>query len=226
MSKLLNDLNVSFETAKAALKGCGSVSTKSLSINSVVPEEAVEILHRRLEHIVPQKNHRQRKKNKSTRKNKKNVEKPSTCLQYMKKPSSFNYCQSLFFDDKQPPKQVLNIRKALQDLLGEEYVCMRMPLFRTIGSITKTRVVKYKYYYYSVTGRRRFVKEECFATWILCVLSEAVNKGKISKIDYCVFVKTNKLLEVLKSKKNTNKPASKRPWVSVVSVPFGGMNRR
>lgn len=225
MSTLLNDLNISFETAKAALKGCGATWTKSLSINSVVPEEAAEILRRQLRQITPQnKNHHRKKK--STRKNKKNVEKPSTCMQYMKKPSSFNYCQSLFFDDKQPPKQVLNIRKALQDLLGEEYVCMRMPLFRTIGSITKTRVVKYKYYYYSVTGRRRFVKEECFATWILCALSEAVNKGKISKIDYCVFVKTNKLLEVLKPKKNTNKPASKRPWVSVVSVPFGGMNRR
>ncbi len=52
-----------------------------------------------------------------------------------------------------------------------------------------------------------------------------IAEGHITKMDYHLFVKTY-LSEVLKSKKKKTKSAKKRQWVSIVSVPFGGMNRR
>lgn len=225
MSTLLNDLNISFKTAKAALKGSRSAAVKSFSINSIVSEEDEEELRRQFGNKPPQNEQQQKRQKKPKGKNKQTAEKPLTFTQYMKNHRPFNYCQSRFFHDKQPPKQVLNIRKALEDLLGEEYISKDMPLFKTMGSTTKMLVVKYKYYYYSITSRRTLVKDECFATWIACALSEAVNKGNISKIDYYVFVKKYNLLDVVKPKKKA-KPAKKRPWVSIISVPFGGMNRR
>lgn len=264
MNKLLHDLNISLETANAALRGSRTAGVKTYSINSVVSEKdeeklrqqfgykgrtkaqkqtpdvnssntpsqmssegncvpkqtPLDILKSQTAHLKTTKG--QKKRNSKT---KATVEKPLTFSQYMKNPRHLNTCQNRFLYGKIVPKQVASIRDALRNLLGEEYVSKEMPLFKVVGSTTKTYVVKYKYYYFSITGRRTLVKEECFATWIACALSEAVNKGHITKMDYHLFVKTY-LSEVLKPKKKKTKPAKKKQWVSIVSVPFGGMNRR
>ena len=143
----------------------------------------------------------------------------------MKNSRHLNTCQNRFFFGKIVPNRVASIRDELRNLLGEEYIGKEMPLFKVVGSVTKAYIVKYKYYYFSTTGRKTLIKDECYATWIACALSEAVNKGHISKMDYHLFIKTY-LSEVLKPKKKKTKSAKKRQWVSIVSVPFGGMNRR
>ncbi len=264
MNKILHDLNISLETANAALRGSKTAGAKSYSLNSVVSEKDEEKLRQQFGYKDKAKAHKQRpnvnsldtpsqtssksnniskptpldilksqtahlqttkgqkKRNSMT---KATVEKPLTFSQYMKTPRHLNTCQNRFFFGKIVPKQAASIREALRNLLGEEYVSKEIPLFKVVGSTTKAYVVKYKFYYFSITGHRTLVKEECFATWIASALSEAVNKGHITKMDYHLFVKTY-LSEVLKSKKKKTKSAKKRQWVSIVSVPFGGMNRR
>lgn len=264
MNKIMHDLNISLETANAALRGSKAMGVKSYSINSVVSGKDEEKLQQKFGYKDKAKAHKQRPdvnssdtplqksskgnnipkptpldilksqtahltttkgQKKRNSRTKATVEKPLTFSKYMKAPRHLNTCQNRFFFGKIVPKQAANIRETLRNLLGEEYIGKEMPLFKVVDSTNKTYVVKYKYYYFSITGRRTLVKEECFATWIACALSEAVNKGHITKMDYHLFVKTY-LSEVLKSKKKKTKSAKKRQWVSIVSVPFGGMNRR
>lgn len=138
---------------------------------------------------------------------------------------SFYSCFSLFNNELRETKKFAAIKQEMDRVFGEGTLPGDIHLFRTATS--NNLIVNYKYYYYSLSGRKTLVKYTCIATWLACIFSEAVNKGLMSKVDYRLFFKNNlwQYIESLKPKKKT-KPAKKRQWVSVVSVPFGGMNRR
>lgn len=141
-------------------------------------------------------------------------------MKFMTAERSFTSCSSEFKNSK---VNLLNrLYKELFMTLGDSFFNDTIPLYHSM-KINKRGVVSYDYYYYTLNWRKKLVPKTCMATWIACFLSEAVNKDLLSKCDYSQLYKDylRAYLGTLKRKKKR-----KKQWVSVVSVPFGGMNKR
>ena len=133
---------------------------------------------------------------------------------------SFTSCAREFRNSK---VNLLNrLYNELIMMFGDSFFNDTIPLFHSMKT-NKYNVVSYDYYYYTLNWRKKLVPKTCMATWIACFLSEAVNKDLLSKFDYSQLYKDylRAYLGTLKRKKK-----GKKQWYSVVSVPFGGMNKK
>ena len=141
-------------------------------------------------------------------------------MEIMTADRSFTSCAREFKNSR------VNLLNRLNDelimMLGESFFNDSIPLFHSMKT-NKYNVVSYDYYYYTLNWRKKLAPKTCFATWIACFLSEAVNMDLLSKFEYSQFYKKHlrAFLGTLKRKKK-----GKKQWYSVVSVPFGGMNKR
>ena len=141
-------------------------------------------------------------------------------MEIMTADRSFTSCAREFRNSK---VNLLNrLYNELIMMLGDSFFNDAIPLFHSMKT-NKYNVVSYDYYYYTLSWRKKLVPKTCMATWIACFLSEAVNNDLLSKYDYSQLYKDHlrAYLGTLKRKK-----IGKKRWYSVVSVPFGGMNKR
>ena len=228
LSELLNALNISLPTAVYALNDAVSASKgKKYTLNTVMSAEETHVL---TEYARNFSGTNKEPKGRINRKNaKKGKGKPahfntSKSMPFTSK-RSFNSCLTFFNSELKDTATFAAIKEEMDRVFGGDVKLRSKDLFRTASS--NSMIVNYKYYYYSLNGHKTLVADTCVATWLACLFSEAVNRGLMSKIDYHLFFKNHlwRYIESIKSK-GKSKPAKKRPWVSIVSVPFGGMNRR
>lgn len=227
LSELLNALNISLSTAVDVLNDAVTTAEgKTYTLNTAVSEEEVKVLTEyarnfNVSEIKPKHNKNIKKdkgKKKPARFN------PSKSMPFTSK-RSFNSCFVIFYNEMKDTAAFASIKEEMSKVFGEDVTLRKNNLFRVASS--KNIIVNYKYYYYSLNGRKTLIVDTCIATWLACLFSEAVNKGLMSKVDYHLFFKNHlwRHIEAVKPKSKA-KPAKKRPWVSIVSIPFGGMNRR
>ena len=227
MSELLNDLNISLTSAVKALSEAGMGNKdKAYSLNSSLSTDEALILT-----TYARNNRRKLSKAKGKNQNNKTGEKSKKVKSSdsFTRLKSFNSCYSFYFNNIREKESFAPIQEKMVKVFGEELKPSTLQLFRS-GKIAKNFNVTYTYYYYSLRGHKSLVQVQCFATWLASLFSEAVNKGLITKIDYHLFFKEHlyNYIEAVKPKRKKKpiSPKHKRPWVSIVSVPFGGMNRR
>lgn len=225
LSDLLNNLNISLDTAIKALKSMGKDNGgKLFTLNSPMSEEDAMMLTAYLKSDNKSKKKKSKKKsnNPSNLQNKNNPSKgKQNSSHVVTSPRGFSSCLSTFKCEAKSNKNLACIKEEMDKLFGENVTFGNQYLFREMA--IKQIAVQYKYYYFSLRGRKTLIKHKCLATWLASIFSEAVNKELITKVEYYMFFK--KHLSPYFKKVN-KKPAKKRPWVSIVSVPFGGMNRR
>ena len=220
LGSLLNDLNITLDTAKERLKEAGKMDgRKEYTLNTVVSEEIVKILS---SYSLPHREKTNLQITKKKIKTKANNKPPQNPVS-LKKSQSFDSCASSFYKNMNSVEAFADIKKELKRVFGNEISVSKLPLFKT--KVIKGINVHYKYHYYALNGRKVLIKHRCIATWLASIFSEAVNQEKISKADYRQIYKTFFWKPIQSMKKKSVMP-QKRPWVSVVSVPFGGMNRR
>lgn len=224
LGSLLNDLNISLDTAKEILKKSEiKGDRKEFTLNTVVSEEEMQMLSS-YSHSLSEKN-----KPKAPKKiNKpKGINKPLNHLVKPKNPMtsglSFESCAAYFNLNQEKIEIFDDIKKELKRIYGNEVGVYKLPLFKT--RVIKGIKVSYKYHYYALNGRKSLIEHRCVATWLASIFSEAVNQEKISKADYRQIYKTYLWKPIQSMKKKPAMP-KRRAWVSVVSVPFGGMNKK
>ena len=221
LGSILNDLNITLDTAIERLKKAGIKNArKDFTLNTVVSEEEIQILSTNP--------HKERNNSKGHKKNKikkdnKQSQKPIGIKKIMTSSQSFPSCASSFFKNQSQIDIFPVIKNELKRVFGNEASISKLPLFKT--KVIKGINIQYKYHYFGLNGRMTLIKHRCVATWLASIFSEAVNQEKISKADYRQIYKTF-LWKPIQSLKKKSVMPNKRPWVSVVSVPFGGMNRR
>jgi len=220
--QLLNDLNISLDTAIKRLKRAGLLrADKSYTLNSVVSDSEYSLL---TTEDISKKEKGKKSKGKSSCAN------SSAAISYKKMVTAhcgFTSCYSYFMLKTENYKKLAAIKQEMDKIFGEDAKAVDFSLARMMN--TKGINVTYKYYYYSQTGRKSYIKDEnkCLLTWIASVFSEAVNKELVTKGEYHLFYKTYLAQEFdAKKKKQKFKRPKISKWVSVVSVPFGGMNKR
>ena len=225
--QLLNDLNITFETAIERLREAGALmADKDYSLNSVVSDEEYLVLLHSNKKRKGCKGKSQPQKKASTKGHEANSNHPSTYKKMVTAPCGFTSCYSYFMLKAESYKQMSAIKQEMDKVFGEnakagDFRLARVPKIKGIK-------VAYKYYYYSQTGRRSYIKDEnkCLLTWMASVFSEAVNKELITKADYHSFFMKYLAPELVAKKKRKFKSPKMSHWVSIVSVPFGGMNKR
>ncbi|MBR1502953.1 MAG: hypothetical protein IJ618_03600 [Prevotella sp.] len=219
LGSLLNDLNITLDTAKERLKKTG----KEYTLNTVVSENEIKMLssysHSLAENTISTK----AKKKKKAKANNKQAQKPVSLKKSMTSGKSFSSCATNFNINQKEIEMFAEIKKEMKRLFGDDLIVSKLPLFKT--KVIKGINVNYKYHYYAMNGHKVLIKNRCIATWLASIFSEAVNQERISKADYRQIYKTY-LWKYIQSMKKKSVMPQKRPWVSVVSVPFGGMNRR
>ena len=224
LGSLLNDLNISLDTAKEMLKKLGIKSErKEFTLNTVVSEKEMQMLSS-YSHSLSEKNKPKapKKKNKTKGKNKP-LNHHVTPKKSMTSGLSFDSCATYFNSNQEEIEMFADIKKELIRIYGNEIGVYKLPLFKT--RVIKDIKVSYKYHYYALNGRKTLITHRCVATWLASIFSEALNQGKISKADYRQIYKTYLWKPIQSMKKKSVRP-KRRPWVSIVSVPFGGMNKK
>ena len=224
IGSLLNDLNISFDTAKNLLKKSGIRDVgEEYTLNSVVSEKELEVLSS-YSHSIKEKtiSKKQRKKTKP-KPSKKTPQKSVSLKKAMTSGHSFASCATKFNNNQKKIDEFVDLKKELKRIFGNEVAVSKLPLFKTM--VIKGIKVNYKYLYYALNGHKVLIKHKCVATWLASIFSEAVNQEKISKADYREIYRAYLSKPIQSSKKKSVRPKS-RPWVSIVSVPFGGMNKR
>ena len=219
LGSLLNDLNITLDTAMERLKKPG----KKYTLNTVVSEEDVKVLSSYSQSLREKAKPPKAKKKKKSKANNKSPQKPVSLKKPMTRGQSFSSCATYFNTNQKEIEAFADIKKELKRIFGNDMVVSKLPLFKT--KVIKGITVNYKYHYYAVNGRKVLIKNRCVATWLASIFSEAVNQEEIYKADYRQIYKTY-LWKPIQSMKKKSVMPQKRPWVSVVSVPFGGMNRR
>lgn len=219
LGRLLNDLNITLDTAKERLKK----PWKEYTLNTVVSEEDIKLLSSYSQTLKENDTPKSSKKKKKTKANNKPIQKPISPQKAMTFGQSFDSCATYFNSIQKEIETFADIKKELKRVFGDEIVLSKLPLFKT--KVIKGIKVNYKYHYFALNGRKVLVKNRCVATWLASIFSEAVNLEKISKADYRQIYKTY-LWKYIQSMKKKSVMPKKRPWVSVVSVPFGGMNKK
>lgn len=134
---------------------------------------------------------------------------------------SFIECLNCFRTNVDKDEWCKSVYEEMKRMFGEDVSIGKLPLATTM-KIKQIRVQR-DYYYFSIRGNKKVINCKCIPSWLACIASEALNQNKISRVEYQSFFKKY-LWRSLQSKKPTT--PKKRRWVSVVSVPFGGMNRR
>ena len=219
LGSLLNDLNITLDTARKRLKTPG----KEYTLNTVVSENEIKMLSSYSRSLGEKTISTKAKKKKKTKVNNKQVQKPVSLKKSLTSSQSFASCATNFNINQKEIEMFAEIKKELKRVFGNDLVVSKLPLFKT--KVIKGINVNYKYHYYALNGHKVLIKNRCIATWLASLFSEAVNLEIISKADYRQIYKTYLWKYIQSMKKKTVMP-KKRPWVSVVSVPFGGMNRR
>lgn len=219
LGSLLNDLNITLDTAMERLKE----PSKKYTLNTVVSEEDVKVLSSYSQSLREKTNSPKAKKKKKSKANNKSPQKPVSLKKPMTRGQNCASCATYFNTNQKEIEAFADIKKELKRIFGNDMVVSKLPLFKT--KVIKGFNVNYKYHYYALNGRKVIIKNRCIATWLASIFSEAVNQEKISKADYRQIYKTY-LWKPIQSMKKKSVMPKKRPWVSVVSVPFGGMNRR
>ena len=221
-SSLLNDLNITLDTAKERLKKSGMMDGRKVyTLNTVVSEEEIKILSSYQQILRENTIHKTSNKKNHCNKNK-TSQSPISPQMHMTCGHSFTYCATHFNKNSEKIEEFADIKKELVHIFGNDMITIKLPLFKTME--IKGNNVYYKYYYYAMNGHKVNIKHSCIATWLACIISEAVNQKKMLKADYKQIFKTY-LWKPIQSTKMKSVKRRKRPWVSVVSVPFGGMNR-
>lgn len=219
LGSLLNELNITFDTAMERLKKPG----KEYSLNTIVSEEDIKILSSYSQSLIDKAKPPKAKKKKKEKSNNKSPQKPVSLKMPMTRGLSFSSCATYFNTNQKEIESFADIKKELKRVFGNDMAVSKLSLFKT--KVIKGINVNYKYHYYALNGRKVLIKHRCIATWLASIFSEAINQEKISKAEYRQIYKTFFWKPIQSLKKKTVIPR-KRPWVSVVSVPFGGMNRR
>ncbi len=219
LGSLLNDLNITLDTARKRLKTPG----KEYTLNTVVSENEIKMLSSYSRSLGEKTISTKAKKKKKTKVNNKQVQKPVSLKKSLTSSQSFASCATNFNINQKEIEMFAEIKKELKRVFGNDLVVSKLPLFKT--KVIKGINVNYKYHYYALNGHKVLIKNRCIATWLASLFSEAVNQEIISKADYRQIYKIYLWKYIQSMKKKTVMP-KKRPWVSVVSVPFGGMNRR
>ena len=118
------------------------------------------------------------------------------------------------------------IEKDIENVQKKRIEILNMPLYETMVISKGTKVAR-KHYFYTLSFRKKLISTECIGTWLACKLSGAVNENFITKETYLI-IYSKYLHEYIKQIKSTpsRKTGSHKTWYSVVSVPFGGMNKR
>lgn len=189
------------------------------TLNTVVSEEDIKMLS---SYSLPLKEKALTPKAKKKKKTKANNKSPQNPVS-LKKSQSFDSCARSFYKNMNSVEAFADIKKELKRVFGNEISVSKLPLLKT--KVIKGINVHYKYHYYALNGHKVLIKHRCMATWLASIFSEAVNQEKISKAEYRHIYKSFFWKPIQSMKKKPVMP-KKRPWVSVVSVPFGGMNRR
>ena len=225
LSTLLNDLSISLETANKALKNMGKNNGgKEYTLNSSITEEDAE----KLVAFINSDSKKKKTKKKDYNPNKDNSYSPKALSfhRMVTAPCGFSSCYAYFMLKTQNYKKLAEIKHEMDKVFGEDASPADFRMARMMN--TKGIKVINKYYFFSQTGHKSYIKEnKCLLTWIASVFSEAVNKDLMTKVDYHLFFKKFLAQEFgTKNKKRKFKSPKINNWVSVVSVPFGGMNRR
>ena len=219
LGSLLNDLNITLDTAKERLNKSG----KEYTLNTVVSEKEMKMLssysHSHREEPI-QKSPKKKKKRKA---NNKIIQKPVSLRKAMTSGQSFASCATCFYINQKEIEEFADLRKELKRVFGNDVSVSKLPLFKT--KVIKGINVNYKYHYYALNCHKVLIKNRCVATWLASIFSEAVNQEKLSKAEYRQIYKIY-LWKPIQSMKKKSVMHKKRPWVSIVSVPFGGMNKR
>ncbi len=220
LSEQLNGLNISLDTAIKLLQKSGvSDESRIYTLNTVLTEEESNVLTSmgKIKNKAKQKEKQISKK--ETAKGK------SSCINTMTCNRGFSSCFTSFIAEVDNSKKLAAIKEEMDKVFGEDVKISNIKLFRKM--LTRQLRVNYNYYYYSLSGRRTLIQKKCIATWLASAFSEAVNQGLISKTDYHSIFKNHLWQDIQSLKKKKKKPTKpKRQWVSIISVPFGGMNRR
>lgn len=224
LGSLLNDLNITLDTAKERLKESGMLDArKEYTLNTVVSEKEIEMLSSYSQSLREKSIPKRTKRKTMTKANNKLPQKPMSLKKTMTYGQSFESCATYFNKNQKKIETFADIKKELKRVFGNEIVVSKLPLFKT--KVIKGIKVNYKYHYYALNGHKVLIKHRCIATWLASIFSEAANQEKILKADYKQIYKTYLWKPIQSTKKKSVMP-KKRPWVSIVSVPFGGMNRR
>ena len=221
LGSLLYDFNITLNTAKERLRKLG----KEYTIHTVVSDEEIQILSSYSDSHIGKKEKKEKKKTKKKKPktNNKPPQKPISLKKQMTKGRSFVSCATDFKIYQKEIEGFADIYKEMKRVFGNDVVVSKLPLFKT--KVFKGVNVLYKYHYYALNGRKALIKHMCIATWLACIFSEAVNQEIITKADYRQIYKSHIWKYIQSMKKKPRRPR-RRPWISVVSVPFGGMNRR
>ncbi len=226
--QILNDLNISLDTALKRLKGAGvHVNNKTYTLNTVVSEEELKALQTDCIKSEDVGNKNTTKKKKAANSSRTSLYNAPSYQKMVTAPCGFSSCYAYFMLKTDSYKKLAAIKQEMNKVFGDGAKAVDLRMARVMN-IKGIKVIN-KYYYYSQTGRKSYIKEEnkCLLTWIASVFSEAVNKELITKADYHLFYKSYLSQEFeSKKKKRKFKQLKMSKWVSVVSVPFGGMNKR
>ena len=222
LANILSEYNVDYHKAKAFLRknDLGGI----ISPDTILSDEQYNAFCKRFKSKKNGANSTTKEKNNvgvTTNKTKKLPSKSRLDgLEFMTDEKSFTSCAREF--KKTKVNLLIRINSELIMLLGDSFFNGAIPLFQSMKT-NKYNVVTYDYYYYTLSWRKKLVPKTCMATWIACFLSEAVNNDLLSKYDYSQLYKDHlrAYLGTLKRKK-----IGKKRWYSVVSVPFGGMNKK
>lgn len=224
LGSLLNDLNISLDTAKEILKKSEiKGDRKEFTLNTVVSEEEIQLISSYYQSLREKNNLKDKKKKNKPKGGKKPLNNHVTLKKTMTSSRSFDSCANYLIYNQKKIEILEDIKKELKRIFGSEDGLFKLPLFKTM--VIKNIKVSYKYHYYSLNGHKVIIEHKCFATWLASIFSEAVNQEKITKADYRQIYRKYLSEPIQSTKKKYVKP-KRRPWVSVVSVPFGGMNKK
>lgn len=225
---VINELNLSFGKAIITLKKAGLIAGDDYyTHDTILSEEQYDIL---LNLSLKRKKNLER--NKSRGLNNESIKKTNTIndsslAQEKHMLSAFSFSSNEIICNRIKTQILFDkIKEDIRILQNENVNLLSLPLFNSM-IINKGIVVTRKYYYYTSSFRKKLVTTECLATLIACKLSEAVNNNIISWNTYYEIYKKHlhKYIKLIKSPPK-KKRKKKKIWYSVVSVPFGGMNKR
>ncbi len=177
-----------------------------------------------------------RKSLKSASNNKNNIQKDKDSLvkaflkgeikQVMTLEIPFKLCLSVF-NTLYHNSDILSLKSDFDNIYGVGYCFSYSDL-----SFRKSRNNKSTYYYFDRECVKEKIRYKCLASFILCLLSYAVELNKMTKTEYKEILKNqlknyvNIPKKIVQRKGAKKKNIEKRQWVSVISVPFGGMNKK
>ena len=219
---VINNLNLSFGKAIITLKKAGLIKDADYYTHeTLLSEEQYDVLLKlsiKRKKKKEESNSINHKKTESSKLLKREI---SPLDNYMLNSRSFTSCET--YNKKEFVDIITKIENNINLLENKDIKIIALPLFDTI-KISKGIKVSRIYYYYTMSLRKKIVKSQCLATWLASKLSGALNDSIISKKTYYTIYKTQ-LNEYLKQIKTPSSHKKNKTWYSVVSVPFGGMNR-